>query len=108
VDWFDIPIVPPPSGSRRKLTPAEHAASAVCLVVLPLIVLAICTVTDASKDPGVAVLWLPGVAAALAVVVCRLLRTGVGRTLVLTLGCLWWSFCAGVALVVIDILIFPF
>ena len=107
MDWFDIPIVPGP-GPGRDLSPSETAAALVCLVLLPLVDLGLVTVTDLSKRPDVAMLWLPGVFTALAVLVCRGLRIGAGRSIANAVGCLWWCFLASAALVVIDVLVFPF
>ncbi|HEX2127277.1 MAG TPA: hypothetical protein VHF45_12050 [Thermoleophilaceae bacterium] len=107
MDVFDLPIAPgpePPRGRDRR----ENVASGIVVFGLPAIYLAVLTVTDLTKQPGLAVLWLPAAIGALGAVVCVLARMGVGRSLVAAVGCLWWCLVAAVTMVAVDILIFPF
>jgi hypothetical protein len=105
MDWFD-PIVAP-RGPARKLTPAENAAAMICLVAFPVVDLCL-LFTDLSKRPDIAMLWMPGIFTAAAIVVCVALRVHPWRAFTIVLGCLWWCFVASTTMVVIDILIFPF
>ncbi len=102
----DIPIGP--SGPKRNLTPAENIAAAICFLLLPTAVVGLLMVTDLSKRPDIAMLWIPSVSAALAIVVCAALSVRFGRALMTVLGTVWWCFAAGTTMVVIDILVFPF
>ncbi len=91
-----------------SFTRVDDLASGVVMFGLPVVDLALLTVTDLSKRPDLALLWLPVTFALGGAMVCVLARLGVGRSLVVVLGCIWWCMLAGLALVVIDIMIFPF
>jgi hypothetical protein len=86
----------------------EEIASAVVVFGFPLIALVLLTVTDLSKRPDIAMLWMPVGFSVAGAVICAGVRMGLWRAFVSVLGCLWWCLLAGTALVVIDILIFPF
>ena len=107
MDLFDlfVPSGPEPAsgGSRR-----ESFLGGVVVFGLPLAYLCLLTVTDLSKDPGLALMWFPAGLSLLGVLVCVAGRVGVGRSIVAVVGCLWWCLVAGLTMVVIDILIFPF
>jgi hypothetical protein len=86
----------------------EEIAGAVVAFGFPLIALVLLTVTELSKQPNIAMLWMPVGFSALGVVICAAVGMRLWRMFVVVLACLWWCLLAGFALVVIDILIFPF
>lgn len=109
MDPTDIftPIAPgpePAAGGNRT----QNIVAGVVAFGLPVVTMAILTVTDLSKQPIVAMLWLPVVFTALGLVMCVLARMRAWQIFTTSLACLWWCLVAGTALVVIDILIFPF
>jgi hypothetical protein len=107
MDAFDLPIAPGPERPRGR-DRRENLAAGLVVFGLPSIYLAVLTVTDLTKQPGLAVLWLPAAIAALGAVVCVLARMSVGRSIATVVGCLWWCLVAAVTMVAVDILIFPF
>jgi hypothetical protein len=109
MDLFDlVPIMPPGPGPAKDGDPREKLAGGVVVFGLPLIDLGLVTVTDLSKRPDLAMLWLPVTFTLIGALVCVLGRVSFRRSLVALLGCLWWCLVAGTCMVVIDILIFPF
>jgi hypothetical protein len=107
MDLFDLMPAPgpdPPRGRNRT----EDLAGGVVVFGLPLLALCLLTVTDLSKRPEIAMLWMPAGFTLLGTFICVGARMSLGRSLVALLGCLWWCLLAGTCLVVIDILIFPF
>lgn len=107
VDLFDLVPAPgpepAPGGTRR-----EDLLGGLVVFGLPSIYLCILTFTEPTKDPGRALLWWPVGFTLLGVVVCVAGRVRLGRSIVAVVGCLWWCLAAGLTMVVIDILIFPF
>lgn len=102
-----IPYVPgpsPPQDGNR----AQNFVAGVVAFGLPMVALVLLTVTELSKRPDVAMLWMPVYFTGFGLVVCVLARLGPLRTLVTCLACLWWCVLAGFTLVLADILIFPF
>jgi hypothetical protein len=75
---------------------------------MPLVYLLVLTFTELTKQPELAVMQLPLIISAVGAVVCVLARMSFGRSIVAVIGCLWWCLLAGVTMVVVDILIFPF
>lgn len=108
MDLFDfVPAAPgpePPRGRNRR----ESVAGGVVVLGIPLVHVALLTVTDLSKRPDLAMLWLPVLFSLAGTFVCVAARVSLGRSLMAVLGCLWWCLLGGTALVVIDIVIFPF
>jgi hypothetical protein len=94
---------PPEDGNRTQ----DIVGGAVAFF-LPLTAICLLTVTELSKQPSIAMLWMPIAFTALGLVVCVVVRMGPWRTFITSLACLWWCLVAGTTLVVIDILIFPF
>jgi hypothetical protein len=107
MDAFDlfVPSGPEPAsgGSRR-----ESFLGGVVVFGLPLAYLILLTVTDLTKDPGLALLKFPTALTALGALVCALGGVSFRRSFVAVVGCLWWCLVAGLTMVVIDIMIFPF
>jgi hypothetical protein len=108
MDLFDP--VPFPRGPKRPRygDRRQEVAGGAVAFGLPIVALAILTVTDLSKQPMVAMVWMPAAFTAVGLCVCILTRMRPWRTFTTSLACLWWCLMAGLALVVIDILIFPF
>lgn len=107
MDVFDLPIVPgpePPRGRDRR----ENLVAGVVVFALPLVYLFVLALTELTKQPGLAVFQLPLIISALGAVVCVLARMSFVRSIVSVVGCLWWCLVAGVTMVIVDILIFPF
>ncbi len=108
MDLFDVPFLPPgpdpPPGRNR----AESVVAGVVVFVLPTLYLCLLTFTELTKRPDLAVLWGPAIVSLLGALVCVVARMSLGRAIVTVVGCLWWCLLAGLALVAIDILIFPF
>ena len=94
---------PPQDGDRTK-----DIAGGMVAFFLPLIAVFLLTFTELSKQPDIAMLWMPVVFTTVGLFVCVLSRMGPWRTFITSLACLWWCLVAGTTLVVIDILIFPF
>ena len=108
MDLFDlIPFVPGPEPARGRNV-REDVAGGVVVFGLPALALLLLTVTDLSKDPGVALLRLPLAFGLVGALVCGLAPLSLGRLIVAVLACVWWCLVVGLTLVVIDILIFPF
>ena len=108
MDPFDaVPIVPPAQEPRGR-DRGENLAAGIVVFGLPLVYLLVLTFTDLTKQPGLAVLWLPAGISVLGAVVCAAARVSLGRSIMTVAGCLWWCLLAAVAMVAIDILIFPF
>ena len=105
-DLFN-PVFPGPEPGKGG-TRSESIAGGVVVLGLPLVTLAILTVTELSKRPEIAMLWMPVGFTALGAIICAAVQMNLWRAFVAVLGCLWWCFVAGTTLVVIDILIFPF
>jgi hypothetical protein len=103
IPWTIPGPEPAPGGDLR-----ENVAGGVVVFGLPMVDLLLLTVTDLSKRPDMALLWLPVMFALAGAMVCVLARLSLGRSVVAVLGCIWWCLAAGFTLVVIDILIFPF
>ena len=102
-----IPHVPgprPPEDGNRT----QDIAGGMVAFFLPLVAVCLLTVTELSKRPEIAMLWMPVFFTALGLVVCVVARMGPWRTFITSLACLWWCLVAGTTLVVIDILVFPF
>ena len=109
MDLFDfIPIVPPGPEPKRSDRREENIAGGVVVFGLPTIDLFLLTLTELSKQPRLALLWLPVIFTLFGALICVLVRMSLGRTIVALLGCAFWCLAAGLTLVVIDILIFPF
>jgi hypothetical protein len=96
---------PEPAPGRNR---TEDIAGGVVVFGFPMVQLLLLTVTDLSKRPDMALLWLPLMFALAGAMVCVLARVSLSRSIVAVLGCIWWCMLAGLTLVVIDILIFPF
>jgi hypothetical protein len=107
MDIFDIPVVPP-GRERQRPDRRQDLPAGIVVFAFPAIYLAVLTVTELTKHPGLALLWFPAGISALGAAVCILTRMSVGRSIVAVIGCLWWCLVAGLTMVVIDILIFPF
>lgn len=108
MNLFDvIPWIPGPEPARGRNRREDVAGGAV-VFGLPVVDLFLLTVTDLSKRPDMALLWLPVMFALAGAMVCVLARVSLGRSLVAVLGCIWWCMVAGVTMIAIDILIFPF
>lgn len=107
MDVFDLPIAPGPEPQQGRGR-SENLAAGIVVFGLPALYLLVLAVTDLTKQPGLAVLWLPAGIGALGALVCVVARMSVGRSIVSVVGCLWWSLVAAVTMVAIDILIFPF
>ena len=109
MNLFDLipwTIPGPEPAPGRNLT--ENVAGGVVVFGLPMVDMLLLTVTDFSKRPDLALLWLPVMFALAGAMVCVLARVSLGRSIVAVLGCAWWCLVVGMALIVIDILIFPF
>lgn len=107
MDVFDIPIVPGPEprpGRDRR----ENLVAGIVVFALPMAYLFVLALTELTKQPGLAVFQLPLIISALGAVVCVFARMSFVRSIVTVVGCLWWCLVAGVTMVVVDILIFPF
>jgi hypothetical protein len=104
-DLFPVATGPEPAkgGSAR-----EKLVGGAVVFGLPMLHLCLLTLTELSKQPSLAVLWLPATFAGIGALACVLARLSLGRAIVAVLGCLWWCLFVGLALVAIDILIFPF
>jgi hypothetical protein len=92
----------------RGRTGGHKLAEAVVSFGLPLIYLTLLTVTELTKRPEISVLYGPLAVGALGALICLLTRPRVGRAIVAVISCAWWCLLAGVTMVAIDILIFPF
>jgi hypothetical protein len=108
VDIFDAPLPPPGPDPPPGRSLAENVAGGVVVFGLPLVYLCILIATDLTKRPDQALLWGPACFGLAGAVVCVLARLGLGRSIYAVAACLWWCLLAGLSLVVIDILIFPF
>jgi hypothetical protein len=108
MDVLDVIPFPPGPDPPRGRDRRDDLANGAVVFGLPLVELLILTVTDLSKRPEVAMLWLPVLFTLAGAMICVLARVSLGRSVVALLGCLWWCLVAGTTLVVIDILIFPF
>src|SRR3712207_4716664 len=108
MDLFDL--VPPPTGPEPKPAASKRADLLAGLVVVGLPALYLCVLipTQPALRPDLAVLWGPVLLGLVGALVCVLGRLGLRRSVVATAGCLWWSLVAGVTMVVVDIIIFPF
>ena len=107
MDLFDLVPISGPEPARGR-TRGESVAGGVVVLGLPLVDLLLLTVTDLSKQPSMALLWLPVMFTLAGLAICVLARVSIGRTIVALLGCAFWCLAAGLTLIVIDILIFPF
>lgn len=108
MDPLDFAPLAPPQGRRRGGDRTENVVAGLVTFGLPLVYLAVLTVTDLTKRPGLAVLYLPAFIAAAGALVCIGGRVGLRRSVVTVAGCLWWCVVAAVTMVAVDILIFPF
>jgi hypothetical protein len=108
VDPLDLVPIVPPGREPRERDRGEDLAAAIVVFGLPLVYLLVLTFTDLTKQPSPAVLWLPAGISVLGAAICVAARVSLGRSIVTVVGCLWWCLVAAVAMVAIDILIFPF
>jgi hypothetical protein len=107
MDLFDLFPVAGPEPAKGG-SPREKVAGGVVVFGLPMIHLGLMTVTELSKHPKLAVIWLPLTYTMIGALICIGARMNLGRAIVAVLGCAWWCLFVGLTLVVIDILIFPF
>jgi hypothetical protein len=107
MDLFDLLPVAGPEPAKGG-SPREKVAGVVVVFGLPMIHLALLTVTELSKKPSLAVFWLPLTYVLIGALVCMGVRMNLGRAIVALLGCAFWCLLVGLTLVAIDILIFPF
>ncbi len=107
MDLFDLFPAAGPEPAKGG-SPREQLVGGVVVFGLPTLHLCLLMLTELSKQPALAVLWLPATFSAIGVLVCVLVRLSVGRSIVAVLGCLWWCLLVGLTMVAIDILIFPF
>jgi hypothetical protein len=89
MDFFDfIPIVPPSlPGERGARDPLEQLAAGVATVVLPLVNALLVLFTGLKGHAEIAVIAMPVLSAAIAYLVCRLLDTSAGRSILLGFSC---------------------
>ncbi|HEX8745201.1 MAG TPA: hypothetical protein VF712_18900 [Thermoleophilaceae bacterium] len=108
MDIFDLPFLPGPRPPRGGGDPRDELVGGAVAVGLPLIYLCVLIPTDLTKQPDLAVLWLPVGLGLVGAAICLLTRISLGRAIVAVLSCMWWSLVAALTMVVVDILVFPF
>ena len=102
-----LPIFPGP-GVGNDLSAEETAAAFVGYVVFPFIAICAILVADLSEKTNFALVWLPGLLAALSGLVCRVLGVGFGRAILTVAGCAWWTFVAALCVVALASFRLPF
>lgn len=108
MDLFDLfPVAPGPEPAKGGSTREKLVGGAV-VFGLPMLHLCLLTLTELSKRPSLAVLWLPATFAGIGAVACVLARVSLSRAITAVLGCAFWCLLVGLTMVAIDILIFPF